>query len=223
MTFKKFYLQLLLTLASFGAFAQGFDGKVTATMRAIAVPDEMKGSEAMMNQDMTIYTKKEKTRFELSSMMGTTVIISDTLKKESIVLMDMMGQKIAMKQPLDDNSSNSSFGFKVEGGKFTSTKETKMIAGYKCIKGIYTFPTENEEGTSEVTLWYTESFTNPDSASDIPGMVMEYIMTMDGMTLQFMVTAVSKENVDDSKFAIPTGYTVKTQEEFQNLIPTMGK
>lgn len=222
MNIKKFILALAVTIVSFSAFSQGFDGKVTAKMTAISVPDEMKGMEGMMSQDMTIYSKKEKTRVELKSMMGSTTIISDTIKKESIVLMDMMGQKTALVQPLDENAS-SSLGFEAEGGTFTATSETKTIAGYKCTKGIYTMPAEEGEPQMIVELWYTTGIANPQPNSDIPGMIMEFTMDMEGVKMQFSVTSASKESVADSLFEIPAGYTIKTEEEFQNSIPTMGK
>ena len=221
MNIKNFILALAVSIISFNSFAQGFDGKMTAKMIALSVPDEMKGMESMMTQDMTIYTKKEKTRVELKSMMGNTTIISDTIKKESIVLMDMMGQKTALVEPLDETSS--SMGFEAEGGTFKATSETKTIAGYKCTKGIYTMPTEEGEPTVTVELWYTTTIANPQANSEIPGMIMEFIMEMEGMKMQYTITSVTKESVSDSLFEIPAGYTIKTEEEFQNSIPTMGK
>jgi GLPGLI family protein len=223
MKIKNFILALVATIISITSFSQGFDGKITAKMIALSVPDEMKGMEGMMTQDMIIYSKKEKSRVELKSMMGNTTVISDTVKKESIVLMDMMGQKTAIKQPLDENTASGSFGFEVQGGTFKATSETKTIAGYKCTKGVYTMPTEEGEPAMTVDLWYTTSLSNPQSNSDIPGMVMEFTMDMEGMKMQFTISAISKETVADSMFEIPAGYTIKTEEEFQNSIPTMGK
>jgi GLPGLI family protein len=223
MNIKNFILALAATVISITSFSQAFDGKITAKMVAISVPDEMKGMEGMMSQDMTIYSKKEKTRVELKGMMGTTTIISDTIKKETILLMDMMGQKTAIKQPLEANSATGSFGFEAEGGTFKATSETKTIAGYKCTKGIYTLPTEGDEPQMTVELWYTTGISNLQPNSDIPGMVMEYTIEMEGIKMQFTVTAVSKEAVADSLFEIPAGYTIKTEEEFENSIPTMGK
>jgi hypothetical protein len=43
------------------------------------------------------------------------------------------------------------------------------------------------------------------------------------MKMQFTISAISKETVADSMFEIPAGYTIKTEEEFQNSIPTLGK
>jgi GLPGLI family protein len=137
--------------------------------------------------------------------------------------MDMMGQKTAIKQPLDENTASGSFGFEAEGGTFKATSETKTIAGYKCIKGIYTMPIEDGEPAMTVELWYTTGLSNPQLNSDIPGMVMEFTMDMEGMKMQFTISAISKETVADSMFEIPAGYTIKTEEEFQNSIPTMGK
>jgi hypothetical protein len=223
MKMKNVILTLIAAIISFTTFSQTFDGKISAKMVPISVPDEMKGMEGMMSQDLTIYSKKEKSRVELKSMMGNTVIISDTIKKETIVLMDLMGQKTAIKQPLDESTSAGSFGFEAQGGTFKATNETKTIAGYKCTKGIYTMPTEEGEPAMTIELWYTSAFDNPQSDSDIPGMVMEFTMDMEGMTMQFTITALSKEIVADSMFEIPQGYTIKTEEEFQNSIPTMGK
>ena len=221
MNIKNFILALAVSIISFNSFAQGFDGKMTAKMIALSVPDEMKGMESMMTQDMTIYTKKEKTRVELKSMMGNTIVISDTIKKESIVLMDMMGQKTALVQPLDANAS--SMGFEAEGGTFTALSETKTIAGYKCTKGIYSLPMEEGEPQMIVELWYTTGIGKPQPNSEIPGMIMEFTMDMEGIKMQYTITSISKETVADSLFEIPAGYTIKTEEEFQNSIPTMGK
>jgi GLPGLI family protein len=220
MTLKKYILSCIASILCLGVFAQNFEGKISAKMEAIEVPDDMKGMEGMMKQEMTIYSKKEKNRTELKNMMSTTVIISDTVKKETIILVDMMGQKTAMKQTIESGASTSAFGFEVEGGTFQTTSETKIIAGYKCFKGIYTFPSETE---SSVIIWYTNDITNPDFGSDVPGMIMEYTMKMEGITMQFTVTAVTKQTVPDSLFEIPAGYNIKTEEEFQNSIPTMGK
>lgn len=222
MKIKIFILTLVVTIVSFSAFSQSFDGKIIAKMSAISVPDEMKGMEGMMSQEMTIYSKKEKTRVELKSMMGNTTIISDTVKKQSIVLMDMMGQKTAMVTPLDENAG-SSIGFEAEGGSFKATSETKTIAGYKCTKGIYTMPSEEGEPEITITLWYTTSFANPQSNSEIPGLILEFTMEIEGITMQYSVSSITKETVSDSLFEIPAGYTIKTEEEFQNSIPTMGK
>lgn len=216
-------MSLLAVVLTITTWAQSFEGKVAASMKAIALPEEMAGMEAMFTQTMTSYYKGAKSSLELKNTMGTTTIITDTLKKEVIMLMNMMGQKTAIKEPLtDENNDNPMFQFEMEGGKLELKNDTKTIAGYKCKKAVYTVPSE-EEGTDTMVIefWYTEELGVYTGESPIPGMPMEYTMTVEGITFQYTVTEITKEKVDDTKFTIPAGYTVKTREEFEKSFPKM--
>jgi GLPGLI family protein len=212
-------LAMVLTITS---WAQSFEGKISATVKAIALPEEMAGHAAMFNQSMTSYYKGEKSCMEMKNMMGTTTIITDTLKKEVIMLINMMGQKTAIKEPLtDENDDNPLFEAEMEGGKLELKSDTKTIAGYKCKKAVYTMPAEEDESPIVIEFWYTEELDVYMGDAPIPGMMMEYTMSMEGITMQFTVTEIVKEKVDDSKFTIPEGYTVKTKEEFEKQFPKM--
>ena len=47
---------------------------------------------------------------------------------------------------------------------------------------------------------------------------MEYEIAKQGVKMRMSVKSVSKENVDDSKFAIPTGYTEMNQEQMMKAM-----
>lgn len=194
-----------------------FEGKLTMKMEALELPEEYASMKSMFESNIVIYTKGKKSRVETTTAMaGTSIALNDGDKGESYTCVDMMGQKLATKVTYDDsNMTEESLK-----GKFTPSNETKTIAGYKCIKGIYSMDAGGIKQDTEV--WFTKDIANTRAdMREIPGMLMEMIMEVQGMKLRYQVTEVSKEKVDNSKFDLPKGYTVVTPEEMTNKL--MGK
>jgi len=111
MSLKNLYITSIAVILSIGVFGQNFQGKISAKMQAISVPEEIKGMEGMINQDMTFYNKNEKNRIELKKIEMTSVFINETIKKKKIILLDMMGEKTAIKQKREEKSSRNDFEF----------------------------------------------------------------------------------------------------------------
>jgi GLPGLI family protein len=149
-------------------------------------------------------------------MMGSTIILTDTLSKMGYVCMDMMGNKIAMQMPLDEMENEEA----VSDMQIKYINETKMVAGYTCKKAIITMKVEEQEILQ--TVWYCEEIQNTNrDMYKLKGMPMEYDMDMQGMHVNYVVSNVSKEKIPDTMFDVPAGYTVTTQEDLNNLIPAM--
>ncbi|MEI6507467.1 MAG: DUF4412 domain-containing protein [Bacteroidota bacterium] len=186
---------------------------------------EMKEMESMLPKKLTAYFKKEHSRLEMPMAMGTTVTIGDNTKKEVTVLMDMMGSKFAIHQTADDIKKKEEELRR--NGKFpefniTYSKETKVIAGYKCKKAIvdYTMGGKSER----LECYYTEdlpkilgSNDNP-AFKDIDGFLMEYNISQSGMKMVIKAKSVESKNVDDVLFIIPSDYPVMSQEEATELM-----
>jgi hypothetical protein len=154
MKFRIALIVLLLSVFSTRFLAQPFEGVVNGTVTAISVPDEMKGMEAMFNQTITAYYKGEKMRMELAGAMQSTIVISDYGAKEVTVLMNMMGNKWAMKETLTDEDMPG-MSMEFEGAELEFSDETRTIAGQTCKKVVIRAP--KEEGQEEpfvMTMWY---------------------------------------------------------------------
>ncbi len=215
---KKQFLTLMVALATTLTFGQKFEGKVTLEMEYSDLPPELEQYESMLPKEMTQLIKGEKLRIEQSTMMGTNITVMDTKNKTGFLLMDMMGQKKAIKMDAETFETDD----KEVKTEVKTVKGSKTIAGYKCKKALVT----GEDGT-EIEIWYTEDLPNisqPGNAqSKVPGYPMQYTMNQNGMGITMTVSKIEKQKIADSKFEIPEGYDVTTMEEFKESMGGMGQ
>jgi len=191
-----------------------FEGKMTMKMEAAELPAEYQSMKSMFESTMTIYAKGKKSRLEATTAMtGTTITINDGDKGESVTCVDMMGQKMATKVAYDDSKQTP----EDINAKFQKQEGTKVVAGYTCKKGLYI--SEANGMKQEMEVWYTEEIPNSKAdMREIPGMVMDMTLTMQGIKLHTYVTEVKKEKVAAKLFEMPEGYRVVTQEEMAKTL-----
>jgi GLPGLI family protein len=203
---KKLVLASLFAMAAtVSSFAQDFEGKVVMKM-SYDVPSEMKGQEAMLPAESVAYYKKKNSRIETNSMFGSQIFIVNE-KKESTLLLDMMGMKFAvpMDIPEEAESDKPKITYEKSGGK--------TIAGYKCKKAIVKYADE------EMEVYYTEELKAfSDKISGLKGFPMEYTTNSSGMKVKTTVTEVKKETVSDDKFTIPDDFQVMSLDELQRML-----
>jgi GLPGLI family protein len=173
-------------------------------------------TKSMMPTESVIYFKDNLMRMEMKMMGMSTVVIGNQKDKSAITLMDMMGNKYAIKMTAEEIEKEKS---KVNSPKYDVklTDETKVIAGYKCKKAI----ASTKDG-NEIVIFYTseiaaknQSFN--DQYKGVDGFPMEYQMTQNGMNMKLVAKSVSREKVDDSKFTIPPDYKITTKEELAKM------
>lgn len=216
---KKYILSVITTFAIGGlVIGQNFEGQAKVDIEYTDLPESIAPYEAMLPKEMTYKIKNEKIKIEQESMGGSTNTIVDNKAKKGVLLMDMMGKKMAIKMDLDKEDT------KEEAAKMTVkvTDETKEIAGYKCKKAVITY----DDG-QQIDVWFTKElpqFNNPnaDFTSKIDGFPMQYTMTNQGMTMTIKVSKIEKKKIADSEFNIPDGYEEMTMEEFQESMGGMG-
>ena len=208
---------ILLFLVSAALVAgKPFDGVITYK---ISYPDS-KFSEAQLNmfpKVMTVSVKGSKARTEMNVGGGTTVEILDYVAKTKVALINMMGQKFAIKQTAQEIEKENALQPK---GTVSVTNETKSIAGYNCKKAIVTSDEDGVKSTFEV--WFTEelggkdaNFDNP-LYKDINGVMLEFLIKTPQITMKLSATSVEKKAVSAKDFEIPTDYTLTTQEELKS-------
>ena len=208
---------ILLFLVSAALVAgKPFDGVITYK---ISYP-ESKFSEAQLNmfpKVMTVSVKGSKARTEMNVGGGTTVEILDYVAKTKVALINMMGQKFAIKQTAQEIEKENALQPK---GTVSVTNETKSIAGYNCKKAIVTSDEDGVKSTFEV--WFTEelggkdaNFDNP-LYKDINGVMLEFLIKTPQITMKLSATSIEKKAVSAKDFEIPTDYTLTTQEELKS-------
>ena len=208
---------ILLFLVSAALVAgKPFDGVITYK---ISYP-ESKFSEAQLNmfpKVMTVSVKGSKARTEMNVGGGTTVEILDYVAKTKVALINMMGQKFAIKQTAKEIEKENALQPK---GTVSVTNETKSIAVYNCKKAIVTSDEDGVKSTFEV--WFTEelggkdaNFDNP-LYKDINGVMLEFLIKTPQITMKLSATSVEKKAVSAKDFEIPTYYTLTTQEELKS-------
>lgn len=196
------------------------EGVVEFDIQFLDLTPEMKQAEAMLPKKLTMYFKGENVRGEMPTAMGTTITIANEKKKEFYVLMDMMGQKTAIKQTEADIKKQQQEQ-EVKNIKVEYPGETKTIAGYLCKKAVVTFTMKDEQ--ERVECFYTEELPvigNKNSSpgfDQIKGFMMEYSLNMNGIKMKMTATKVRAEKIDDKQFVLPEGYTVRSVEEIKKM------
>ena len=193
-----------------------FDGVITYK---ITYPDS-KLSEAQLNMSpkvMTVSVKGSKARTELNIGGGSEIGIVDYATKSKITLINMMGQKFAIKQTTAELAKENAGQPK---GTVNITNETKNIAGYNCKKAVVT--TDEDGVKTSFDVWFTDELGGKDANFDdpvyqeVPGVMMEFIIKTPQMSMKLSATSVEKKAVAAKDFEIPADYTLTTQEELKS-------
>jgi len=200
-----------------------FEGVITYK---ITYPDSKftESQLAMFPKLMTISVKGNKAMTEISTGMGNQKEIIDYVEKTKVGLIDMMGQKFAVKQTSEQIEKENAGG---ATPKVELSSETKVIAGYTCNKAIVTVDDKGTISTYEV--FYTEEFGNKAANfdnplyKDIDGVLMEFTMKTQQFTMKFSVSNIEKKVISSKLFEIPPDYKLTTQEELKSKFGGMEK
>jgi len=191
---------------------KSFKGVVTFTISYSGNIDAATIAQQPKMLTVMVMDNKQKT----SMTFGPVYIdvITDGDKKETITLIDMMGEKKYYKALQAETESELA-----EKGtpEIIYTEETKTIAGYTCKKAKYI--TKDSDGNTDTLMVY---FT-PDLGSEasnfgstfhgLKGFPMEYVVDQNEIITTISATEVKKGKVKDTDFLIPTDYVEMTPEE----------
>lgn len=197
---------LLLVFCALGSLTSQaqFEGVITYSIEYIEVPEEIRGMESMLPSEMTMTFKDENARVEQEIMGGSQVVVTG---EQTFVLMDMMGQKIAITMTDEEVAKAKE---EAEEPVYEYSDETKTIIGIECKKVVLT--TEN----GDVVIWYTDEVkvgATVDNFEFLDGLPLQYETVQQGMKLRLTAKNILEEDVSDSEFEIPAGYERMTSEE----------
>lgn len=190
------------------------------------LPDEMKAFAGMMPSEMVMKFKKDWTRIEMGIGVGTSVTITNSKTKETMVLLDIMGQKKAGVMSDEEIKKAKEESANVEQMDVEYTGETKEVAGYMCKEVVI----ELDEDGNTMALWITEDLDLSGGGPQLPaeikesikGFPLEYAINQGQFTMVMSAKEILKEKVSDDEFEVPAGYEKVSMEELQNSVGGMG-
>ena len=216
----KAILSIAVMMCSFTAISQATKGKISYDVymssddaAVAAYVDQMEGSTL----ELTFMDGKVRSDMFVGQMM-TTTSISHKGQDTTLVLLDGMMGKIAMK--VTDNDMDEEQRLAYENREIELVDETKEIMGYKCKKAILTAGDANES-----IVWYTEEIMPKYREGqylydEIPGTPLEMHSKWGKMDMK-IVAYEFKEKLKktDEIFSteVPEGFTVKTTEEMKKF------
>jgi hypothetical protein len=207
---------------------------VKMSMKIDGLPPEY---AAYGEQETVTQIKGEKTRTEVTSMMGSQVIVFDGKTQTS--LSDAMGNKTgftATKEELETAEKSD----KDAKPKIEYTTEKKTIAGYECTKAII-ISKDKDKKENKMNVWVTDKIKHDMKGKrsggrgmmdlgDLKGYPLEMEMSTNqngmDMKIDVVATEVTTTPVDDSVFTVNTdGYKMLTFKDWQQKMKdaTQGK
>ncbi|MBI1182729.1 hypothetical protein GC194_00550 [bacterium] len=210
-----FSLVLLLSASSLPPRA--FEGTITFSIAYPELGEGMAGMVSMLPTMQEWKVKGNKLRMSQQSMGGEQIIIVNQATGKGYVLLNIMGNKLALETTANDQELIGLSGTSVE-----LTKDSKKIAGYNCKKAIII------NDSAENVVYYTPDFANPvandnSRLQQFPGLPLYLKTTQQGTTIELTAQEVKEESVSDALFEIPAGYTITSQDELIEIMQQMGR
>ncbi len=164
----------------------------------------------------TLKFKDDKFVLEMSTMgMFTTSFICDQSNKTLTQMVKFLDIKQACIET-EEEIKKENLAYKI---KWEETKETKMIAGYKC-KKVNVVMVDHPEVTYEA--YYTkemgaENVNDLSPYNGIKGMLMQYRLKKMGLELQFTAKSVKQSDITESNFEIPAYFKIVPKPEIEKI------
>lgn len=211
-------LLLMSTLVA----AQDFEGVVSYDIE-ISMQNATPEMAARMPKKSVLYIKAHHVRQETKGGMMEQTMLIDDQKREVVMLMDMMGQKMAIKSTMDELEKNNTRDV-AKYYDFKYTEETKTIAGFTC-KKVLMIPKTPKSSNQEdfvMEVWYATDISNRlNELKQMPGLPLQYSMDAGVFRMNYTATSVERKKVADSLFEIPKDYTLTTSEQMNQMIPML--
>lgn len=206
------FVLVCVSLSTAQAQTAATEGRVVYDMKISGKDIDPMTALMLSGANVDVAFKGHLTRAAMRMTMMNTTAVIDNKAQKGLMLMDMMGKKMAMNMTQDDFKDNTS---KSGDFKITKTASTKKIAGYLCTLAVV------QDSTGEkFDVWYTDKIKYDGSATGfsyegIDGLPLEIDVNQDGMKMRLTAKSVTLGPQDAKLFsmAIPSGYKLTTQEE----------
>jgi GLPGLI family protein len=213
MTMKKLLILNFFMLCALLGVAQRKIADITIVYDAVITTGaaEPKLADAFDGATTSVFLKGNLSRSEMVSALASFTTIYDEKTGAAVVMQEVGGQKLLIRMTAADWKDRNR---KYDGIKFTTTAETKTLAGYTCKKAI----AQLKDGSSFVVFYTPDIVPENDrynaQFTGLNGLPLEYELTQGKLNIKYVVSQVNLNPVPVSKFDIPkTGYREMTYEE----------
>lgn len=220
----KFMCVLAILLIAFSANAQKkektFAGIIKYGITFESDQELDAQTKAQLPNELLVYVKDGRVRQEQKSAMYSMASIT-TEKGDVIILMDVMGQKIAtrqVKEEIDKSMEEAKSEGELSDLDYKMVEEYKTIAGYKCQKVEVVDPqgeTAEIFVTNEIPVH--NSYNDLTMYKGLKGVPLEYVVSQQGFVMTFTAKEVKKGGVNDAMFKITDDYNELSIEEFSSM------
>lgn len=187
------------------------------------IKSESMEAQMMKGTLINVYFNQKNTKMNVQMMGGmvTMDILTETATESTTMLMNMMGRKVQVEQPKEEEKAENEEGkpnFDITYDK----SDTKDIAGYECTKATLTDKETNESFIMYVAKKFKAKTEMVEKMfPGLEGIPME--ISIDAQGMGATITALNvKKSVDASAFDVPEGYEKMTPEQFQKEMGGMG-
>lgn len=218
---RKVFLSVIAFVSFASLQAQIKEGSITYDMKIEGLPAEQ--AAMMGNMETKVSFKNDKSLTEMTSLMFTQTIVATP--NGMTMLMDQMGNKIAVKQTKAEMDQAAEEAKKeASEPKITYSNEVKKIAGYDCKKATITL-IDKDKKENVVDVWYSDKFDNPnkgnagqDITKGIKGLPFEFSSNMGPMSIKMTAKSVSTASIPDAKFEVSTeGYKIMSADDLKAM------
>lgn len=201
-----------------GGGSKGFEGVITYE---ITYPDADldPAMKAQLPTQSKVYVKDNYTKMVMNQGMVEIIQIVDGTAKTKTIMVAGSGMK---KYYTMNEEKIKAQNAEVDIVGIEKTEETKEIAGYTTKKVIAKYKNEYGE-TEEMIMYYTDkignqaiNFDNP-FMKDIAGMVLQYEIKQQDMTMLFTAKTIEEEKLKETDFLVPEDYEKLTEEELKQM------
>lgn len=211
-------LILTLTLALFAVSAQAqsalSDGYISYS---ISLDSDVPAAAFLsMGASLELAFKGDKTKAVAKVAGGTNTVslVVDHKTQKGLSLMDLLGQKKALKLEKDKLDEAHADMQKAAKNPMRHTEETKTIAGYVCQKVLM----KDKESGANIILYITNKITPKGDpfakylVGEIKGFPLGIVVRHEGTTVRVMADKVSARTPSDGAFSlsVPSDYELTT-------------
>ncbi len=180
------------------------------------IPEQAK---SMMPTEMKSKFSPDKQSMVMNFGMMEQKTIYDVAKQEANMMMNVMGQKLLIKNNVAQINEMRKKEGESLGVKFTT--ETATIAGFLCKKAVVS--KKGQDGsTIDIDVYYTDDldvsrFKFSNSFPEINGLPLEFTMKNGPMSFKLKARSVKKESIPASEFDIAADYKQVTMDELRDM------
>jgi hypothetical protein len=151
----------------------------------------------------------------LLPILSISRVIYDANTGFGVILREVSGQKLLIRMNPDAWSERNRM---YEGVVFSNTRETKIIAGYNCVRA-----TGQTSAGAQVSVYYTKDLVPENKQYDpifktLEGLPLEYELTNGNVKITYRFSKMNLNPVPASKFDIPlSGYREMNYDESKKL------